>query len=83
MAKYLLIANIDLQCDSQLVAAQLRGMYEAKNERMERIEVTHVLKTENQMADKLANLVTDALYPCNVEISVMEQLSFQGTTAWP
>ena len=77
VAKYLLIENIDLQCDSQLVAVQLRGEYEAKNERMEqylqiakpllasfkRIEVTHVPKTEHQMADVLANLETNALHP--------------------
>ena len=31
VTKYLSIENIDLWCDSQLVAAQLRGEYKAKN----------------------------------------------------
>ena len=35
VAKYLSIADIYLRCDSQIVAAQLRGKYEAKNKRME------------------------------------------------
>ena len=43
------------------------------------IEVTHVPGTENQMADVLANLVTRALHPCNVEINVIDQPSIQGT----
>ena len=94
MAKYLSIANKDLQWDSQLVVVQLRGEYEAKNKRMEqylqigkalmaslkRIEVMHIPMTENQMADALANLATIALHPCNVEISIMDQPSIQGTT---
>ena len=33
--KYLSIVDIDLRCDSQLVATQLQGEYEAKNKRME------------------------------------------------
>ena len=32
------------------------------------------------MAEALANLATNALYLCNVEISVMDQPSIQGTT---
>ena len=44
------------------------------------IKVTHVPRIENQMADVLANLATSALHPCNVKISVMDQLSIQGTT---
>ena len=75
------------------MAAQLRGEYEAKNKRMEqylqiakpllasfkRIEVTHIPITENKMADALTNLATSAMHPCNVEISVMDQPSTQGT----
>ena len=94
MAKYLSIAYIDLQCDSQRVVAQLWGECEAKNERMEQylriakplmasfkhIKVTHVPGTKNQMVDTLANLETSVLYRCNVKISVMEQQSIQGTT---
>ena len=34
VVEYLSIENIDIRCDSQLVAVQLRGEYEAKNERM-------------------------------------------------
>ena len=45
-----------------------------------RIEVMHFPRIENQMADTLANLATSALHPCNVEISVMDQPSIQGTT---
>ena len=68
------------------MVAQLRVEYEAKNERMElylqiakpllasfkRIEVTHVPRTENQMVDAITNLETNALHPCNVEISVID-----------
>ena len=43
-----------------------------------RIQVTHVPRSENQMADALANLPTNALYPCNIELSVMDQLSILG-----
>ena len=45
-----------------------------------RIEVMHVPGTKNQMANALANLATSALHSCNVEISVMDQPSIQGTT---
>ena len=93
MAKYLSIVDINLRCDSQLVVAQLWGEYEAKNERMEQylkiakpllasfkhIKVTHIPRIENQMADALANLETSSLHLSNVEISVMEQPSIQGT----
>ena len=86
VVKYLSIADINIWCDSQLVAAQPRGEYEAKNKRMEQylqiaklllasfkcIEIMHVPRTKNQMADALANLATRALHPCNVEISVMD-----------
>ena len=34
LAKELSITNLELQCDSQLVATQLRGECEAKNDRM-------------------------------------------------
>ena len=75
------------------MASQLRGKYEVKNERMEqylwiskfllggfkRIQVTHVPKSENEMTDALANLGTNALYQCNVELSVMDQPSILGT----
>ena len=73
VVKYLSIADINLWCDSQLVAAQPRGEYEAKNKRMEQyLQIMHVLRTKNQMTDELANLATRALRPCNVEISVMD-----------
>ena len=76
-----------------MVATQLRGEYEAKNKRMEqylqiakpllasfkRIEITHVPRTENQMAYPLDNLATRALHPCNIEISIMDQPSIQCT----
>ena len=35
MAKELSIMNLELRCNSQLVASQLQGEYEAKNDRME------------------------------------------------
>ena len=44
------------------------------------IEVTHFPKTENQMAEALANLATSTLHQCNIEISVMDRPSIQGTT---
>ena len=89
MAKSLSVATIKLRCDSQLVASQLRGEYEAKNERMNQylriakpllagfkhVQVTHVPRSENQMADALANLTTSARYLYNVGLSVMEQSS--------
>ena len=69
-----------------MVASQLRGEYVAKNEMMKqylrapqplmagftRIWIMHVPRSENQIADALANLATNALYPYNVELSVME-----------
>ena len=45
-----------------------------------RVEVTHIPKSENQMADALANLVTSSLHPYNVEVGVMDQPSIQSTT---
>ena len=61
VAKNLSITIIDLRCDSQLVALQLQGEYDAKHERMEKylrlakpllvgfksIEVTHFPRLEN------------------------------------
>ena len=41
--------------------------------------VTHIPRSENQMTDALANLVTSARYPCNVSLSVMEQSSILNT----
>ena len=72
----------------------MRGEYEVKKESMERylriakplmarfkhIQVTHVPMSENQMADALANLETNSLNPCNVELSVMDQPSTLATT---
>ena len=43
-----------------------------------RVQVTHVLISENQMADALANLATNVLYPFNVGLSVMDQSSIIG-----
>ena len=89
VANHLSITAIDSRYDSQLVALQLQGEYEAKNERMGQylrltrtlmagfkcIEVTHVPRSENQMADVLANLAISALHQCNVEVGVMNQPS--------
>ena len=36
LAKELSVANLELQCDSQLVTSQLQGGYEARNGRMEK-----------------------------------------------
>ena len=94
MAKNLSITTIDLRCDSQLVALQLQGEYDAKHESMEQylrlakpllagfksIEVTHFPRLENQMTDALANLATSALHSCNVEVGVMDQQSIRSTT---
>ena len=94
VAKRLSIAAIELQCDSQLVASQLQGKYEVKNEMMEQylwiakplmvgfkhIQVTHVPRSENQMVEALANLATNVLYPFNVELSVMDQSCTLATT---
>ena len=76
-----------------MVASQLRGEYEVKNESMEQylriakplmvgfkhIQVTHIPKSKNQMAESLANLETNALNPCNVELTVMDQPSTLAT----
>ena len=65
----------------------------AKNEMMEqylrvaqpllagfnRIQITHVPMYENQMADILTNLTTNALCPCTMELSVMERPSTLST----
>ena len=42
VVKSLSIANIELRCDSQLVASQLQGEYEVKNERIE--QYMHIIK---------------------------------------
>ena len=66
----------------------------AKNERMEQylrvaqpllagfkcIQITHVRRPKNQIEDALANLEKNALYPCNMELSVMEHSSTLSTT---
>ena len=76
MARHLSIATMELRCDSQLLSSKFRGEYEAKNERMvqymritqlllaglKRIKITHVPKSENQMANALANLETNVIY---------------------
>ena len=43
--------------------------------RFKHIQVTHVLRSENQMVDALANLETNVLHSCNVELCVMDQPS--------
>ena len=48
--------------------------------RFKRSKITHVPMSENQMADALANLATNALHPCNAEVGVMDQPSIQSTT---
>ena len=67
------------------MASQLRGECEAKSEMMEQylqmvrpllagfnnFEMTHIPRFENQMVDVLANLESNALYSCNVELSAM------------
>ena len=35
-------------------------------------EVTHIPISENQMANTLANLASNTLYQCNVELSIMD-----------
>ena len=62
------------------MSVQLQGEYEAKNGRMEQylrlarslmekfeqVNVTKIPHRENQMADVLASLASDALYQCNI-----------------
>ena len=43
--------------------------------RFKHIEVTHLPRSENQMENALATSVSNALYPCNVELSVKDSLS--------
>ena len=85
MTKELSFSNLELCCDSQLVASQIRGVYEAKNERMAQyLAITRslvvqftvflmaqILRSENRMANILANLASSALYPCHMELNVM------------
>ena len=72
LAKELSIVNLELRCDSQLVASQLRGEYEAKNGQMEqylklaqslkdgftKLEVAQVLGSKNRMAGAIVNLAS-------------------------
>ena len=44
------------------------------------VQITHISRSKNQMADALTNLATSAWYPCNVGLSVMDQPSILGTT---
>ena len=75
--------NLELRCDFQLVASQLRGVYEAKNGRMEqylklaqslvagfaKFMVAQVPISENCIANALANLVSKRVlpFPCGIE----------------
>ena len=85
LAKEFSVTNLELQCDSLLVASQLQGEYKARNGRMEqymklaqspfsgftKFIVAQVLGSENRMANALANLVYKALYSCHVELNIM------------
>ena len=93
LAKELSVANLELKCGLQLVASQLRGDFEAKNETMEQylklaqslvarftqFLVAQVPKSKNRMADALANLASNALYLCHVEASVMNHPYIENT----
>ena len=71
------------------MASQLRGEYDAKSERMEQylqmalpllagfkhFEVIHIPKSKNQLPNALTNLASSLLYPCNVELSVIDRPS--------
>ena len=84
----------ELRCDSQLVASQLLGAYEAKKGRMEqylklaqslivgfaKFEVAHFPRSKNRMANALANLASCALYPCHVKLNIMIHPSISSTT---
>ena len=90
LAKELAITHLELLCDSRLVASQLQGEYEAKNGQMEqymkltrsmiarftKFTVAQVSRSDYRMADFLANLVFRALYPCHVELNIMDHPLF-------
>ena len=85
--------TLELRCDLQLVASQLRGEYEDKNEIMEQyLKLAQSLMgwilvirsgpspiAENIMANALASLASIAIYPCHVEISIMDHPSIYST----
>jgi ribonuclease HI len=69
LAEQLNAADVSLRLDSELVVRQLNGQYKVKNETLrplfkqaqeqishfERVEITHVRRTETTEADQLAN----------------------------
>ena len=74
ITRALLITSLELRCNSQLVASQIWGEYEAKNDiraQFKRLEAVHVPKVENRMANALANLASNAPYPCHAKLNVL------------
>ncbi len=71
------VAEVELRLDSELVARQLTGQYRVKSQdllpwyrqvvdhtrRFRRLRVVHVRREQNGLADRLANLALDGLYP--------------------
>ena len=91
IAHALSVAIVELRRDSRLVASQIKGEYEAKDERMARYlvlvrklfaqfvrcEVSQVLRYENKKVDALENLASSAPYPFHVELNIMDNLPSQ------
>ena len=46
--------------------------------RFKRFTVAQVLRVKNIMADALANLASDAFYPCHVELDIMDHPSIHN-----
>ena len=65
--------SLEVYLDSELLAKQINGSYRVKNEKLkvlmkevrslltsfESVEVKHVLRSHNSLADRLANLAID------------------------
>ena len=92
VAKALSVTSLELRCDSQFMASQIRGEYEEKNKgiaqylaltcslaiRFTNFVVAQVMRSKNIMLDALANIASNALYPCHVELSVLSYSSISA-----
>lgn len=88
------ISKCKLRCDSQLVASQVNGAYEARAKHIARylslvkamighfksFLATHIPSYENHMVDALANFASSAPYPCHVDLNIIEHLSLSNTS---
>ena len=80
------VAKNDLRCDSQLVVSQIKGEFEDKEDRMikfffvagtfltsfKHFSISLVPRSENEMADALANFASSVPRACHVDVQVLD-----------